>query len=170
MLGCENMVSAEAAHDTGSRAGSLNEGASASTEPAFDSTVITAGSSCASMHSHDCCARRATHAAAKSIAKPAANVSSKPAIRSNSQVLTFAPAAAAEFSGTSSMMMDCPLAVNASAALSKARPDLSNLSLTPVSASFSLPNKLEQTSALSSSPLRLPNRGHTYLRCCVFLI
>jgi hypothetical protein len=84
--------------------------------------------------------------------------------------MTFAPAVVAELTGTFPMMMDCPLAVNASAALSKARPDLSNLSLTPARVTDSLPNKPEQTVALSSSPLRLPNRGHTYLRCCVFLI
>jgi hypothetical protein len=165
MLGCENMVSAEAANGTGSPAGFLNDDASpANTETAFDSSVITAGNSCPSMHSHDCCAKRATHASAK----PAAKVAAKPVIRSATHLMT--SALVAELSGTSSMMMDCPLAVNASAALSKARPDLSSVSLTPARVTDSLPNKLEQTAALSSSPLRLPNRGHTYLRCCVFLI
>ena len=161
MLGCENMVTAAAAYETGSPAGFLNGGASpANTETGVDSSVITAGNSCPSMHSHDCCAKQASHAAAKSTAKSTATVSSQPAIRSKTHLMS--SAIVAELSGTSSMMMDCPLAVNASAALSKARPDLSNLSLTPVSASFSLPNNLEQTAALSSSPLRLPNRGHTY--------
>jgi hypothetical protein len=164
-----------AANEPGAAAGFLEEGASpAKTETPIDSSIVTAGNSCSSMHAHDCCAKRASHAAAKSIAKPAAKpsakVASKAAIKSNTHLTTSAPAVAAELSGTSSMMMDCPLAVNASAALSKARPDLSNLSLTPVSAGNLLPNKFEQTTALSSSPLRLPNRGHTYLRCCVFLI
>jgi hypothetical protein len=66
-------------------------------------------------------------------------------------------------------MMDCPLAVNSAAALSKAKPDLSRLSLTPPIAGYALPGNRAQTTALST-PLRLPNRGHTYLRCCVFLI
>jgi hypothetical protein len=69
----------------------------------------------------------------------------------------------------SQMMDGCPLAVNATAALSKAKQDQSSSVLTANFASAFLSNSPEQTIPLS--PLsRLPNRGHTYLRCCVFLI
>jgi hypothetical protein len=66
-------------------------------------------------------------------------------------------------------MMDCPLAVNARAALSKAKPDTSRTALPHTRASARLPLLREQATALSP-PTLLPNRGHTYLRCCVFLI
>jgi hypothetical protein len=66
-------------------------------------------------------------------------------------------------------MMDCPLAVNATAALAKARPDQASSALPLTRANDTLPHLQERT-AILSPPLVLPNRGHTYLRCCVFLI
>lgn len=71
--------------------------------------------------------------------------------------------------GSSSSMMNCPLAVNAAAALSKSGPDNTPSDLPLTSASQPLADSLEQIAALARPP-RLPNRGHTYLRCCVFLI
>ena len=77
--------------------------------------------------------------------------------------------AAPVFSATPSPMMDCPLAVDATAALSKATPD--NAHSAPSLANEYRPETVafEKTAALAP-PLRLPNRGHTYLQCCVFLI
>jgi hypothetical protein len=66
-------------------------------------------------------------------------------------------------------MMDCPLAVTATAALSKAGSDQASAALPDSSERPLLANSSEQTSAFVR-PLRLPNRGHTYLHCCVFLI
>jgi hypothetical protein len=66
-------------------------------------------------------------------------------------------------------MTDCPLAVTATAALSKAGSDQASAALPDSSESAVLANPPEQTIAFTR-PLRLPNRGHTYLRCCVFLI
>lgn len=154
MLGCENMVSAAA----------LNEAESSANSP----TVVADGGACASMHSHDCCARRGEHAA-HSVTSPVAAIASQPAAKPKTLGATFANAVVVELGGASSTRMDCPLAVNATAALSKARPDKASTALPLTRASFHLPELQEQANALSP-PLLLPNRGHTYLRCCVFLI
>jgi hypothetical protein len=151
MLGCENMVSAAAASDEAE-------------SPANSAIVVADGGACASMHSHDCCARHVAKHAPRSMA-PA----SKHAAKSKTPGTTFANAAAVEFGATSSTMMDCPQAVNATAALSKARSDKSSTALLLAPANAHLPKLQEQGVALSPPPL-LPNRGHTYLHCCVFLI
>ena len=139
MLGCENMVSAAANNRMSS---------------ATLADVVVAGDACASVHSHDCCAKRA--------AKPISN-------KSSASTDVAGTDAALRFGASSSMMDGCPLAVNATAALSKARYDQSSVHVAARASSVAIPNSLEQTIALSPLP-RLPNRGHTYLRCCVFLI
>ena len=174
LIGCGNMVSAAAANESGAHSSPLDENkTSADSSAPANVLVVAAGDSCSSTHSHDCCAKRAVHHASKStakiIVKPAVKLASQSAISFQTQAMTYAPSLGPDFSATSSMMMDCPLAMNATAALSKARQDLSSHSLTSASAGESFSNNPERTAALSS-PLRLPNRGHTYLRCCVFLI
>jgi len=148
LLGCENMVSANATEIASS--------------PNSTAIVVT-GEACASMQSHDCCAKRNGHSAAKAVTKP---TSDKGQLTADSgQEIAFESV----FPATSPLMMDCPLAVNATAVLSKARPDQSNVALPSPSELVSLSNPSEHTSALAR-PLRLPNRGHTYLHCCSFLI
>jgi hypothetical protein len=156
LLGCENMVAAAA----------VNESAAATTSVTVtnSSTLVAAGDACPSMRSHDCCARHGRKAEAQSTSKPASQPIVEPKTAAQTSVIV-----AAEFGATSSMMMDCPLAVNASAALSKAKPDTSLTALAHTGAGARLPLLQEQTTDLSPPPL-LPNRGHTYLRCCVFLI
>jgi hypothetical protein len=177
MLGCGNMVMAAAANEAGTAAHS--EAMIVGVKSRADSfTVVVAGDACPSMHAHDCCARH------KAASKPHVR-SAKSAVKSNTpavqnsgfssrtllslQPLISANSNVSEFGGTSSPMMDCPLAVNASAALSKARADDSSITVPLTSANAALPTQQEQASALSA-PLRIPNRGHTYLRCCAFLI
>jgi hypothetical protein len=67
------------------------------------------------------------------------------------------------------MMKGCPLAMGKAVLTAKVREN-------EAAAAPGLPHPilpaddvLERTSPLSP-PARLPNRGHTYLRCCVFLI
>jgi hypothetical protein len=134
-----------------------------------NSTVIVAtGSACASMHSsHDCCAKNGP-SVSKATSKP---VSDKPQLVANPREKIEAEAYdklkfVEELPAT---MMDCPLAVSATAALSKAGPDQSNVALSSTSGRTALSNSLERNSAFAR-PLRPPNRGHTYLLCCVFLI
>lgn len=147
LLGCQNMVAAATANESSSPAVSLTATNS--------QTIVAARDACASMHSHGCCARHG--------GKPA----SKPTAKSKTPAT--ASAVAVELGATSSTMMDCPLAVNATAALAKARPDQSSSALPLTRANAALPYFQEQATALSPPPF-LPNRGHSYLRCCVFLI
>lgn len=147
LVGCDNMVSAATSTEIASAANST--------------AIVVTGEACASMQSHDCCAKRYAHAAAKTITNSTSNKGQFVADAINRIV----PA----LGGTFPAMMDCPLAVNATAALTEARPDQSQSALPWGSEIASLSNLLEQTSA-SARPLRLPNRGHTYLHCCSFLI
>ena len=141
MLGCEGMVSA-AQSETKISAVSV--------------PIVASGEACASSRSHDCCAK---HGGKRQSTTAAKSENPQPATS----------ATTADLSGTSGMMTDCPLAVNATAALSKAKQDQSNGELLLTRTIKAIPLLHEQMAALSP-PARLPNRGHTYLRCCVFLI
>jgi len=150
--------------------------------PANAAGVVVAGEACASMstmQSHDCCARRA-HAASKAIAKTRSSSHRSqfdtvsrdliPAQKNDDlQVIGNTLSREFELGATFPTMMDCPLAVNATAVLSKAGADDSNVALPTSAERGPLSNLTKQTIVLGR-PLRLPNRGHTYLRCCVFLI
>lgn len=141
ILGCNSMVAAANNAPT-TRSGSL--------------ATIASGEACASIKSHDCCAKHG----------------GKRQSTSRSEAKNLQPATSAvtaDLSGTSGSMMDCPLAVNATAALSKAKQDQSDSELLLTSTIDFHPPLQAEASALSP-PARLPNRGHTYLRCCVFLI
>jgi hypothetical protein len=149
MLGCENMVSAVAASEHHLTASAP--------------IIVATGEACASMHSHDCCAKRGAKSASKAATRLA---------KTANPPIEIAPASgtvAAEPGVSSSPMMDCPLAVNATAALSKPRQDQSSTALPSDSVTPSVSITIERSTAFAR-PLRLPNRGHTYLRCCVFLI
>jgi hypothetical protein len=142
MLGCGNMVSAAANSEAAS--------------PASSPTIIASGEVCASLHSHDCCAKHG-----------GANRTASRGVKS--QPPTSATAVMTELGATSSSLMDCPLAVNATAALSKAKQDQSSQALLLTRTNSPISLLPEQAAALSPPP-RLPNRGQTYLCCCVFLI
>lgn len=141
LLGCEQMVNASAATEVAS--------------PSSSTTIVASGSACASVHSsHDCCAKRGKHSTAKTSANAPAKVASD----------TLESIEALPVS-----MMDCPLAVIATAALSKAAPDQASVALPASSERTGFANSPERTSAFART-LRPPNRGHTYLHFCVFLI
>jgi hypothetical protein len=152
MLGCENMVSAATTTDIAS--------------PANSGAVVVAGEACASMPSHDCCAKRNAHTAQKAVTKP---TSEEPEFVADSGEKIPSHSLLRALGATFPTMMDCPLAVNATAVLSKASPDQLNVALLSSTERTPLSNPAEQTSAFAR-PLRLPNRGHTYLHCCSFLI
>jgi hypothetical protein len=134
MLGCGNSVSAAG---------------SARAESADAQQVVSAGDTCASAHSHDCCAK---HHASKTSAKTS----------SNPEVLL------AAVPGTMGME-GCPLAVNATAAISKPSTAQANPDTTLVD---SLPQvqTVGRRSNIHSISLIVSNDSPTYLRCCVFLI
>jgi hypothetical protein len=179
MLGCENMVSAAVDHSS-SAGHSDGADAAAGTNA---SAIVVSGDACASMKSHDCCAKRgkpsvAPRAKQSPAAEPLRLPSSK--LTANSardfKVRAFGNHArahldevATEAAAPISTMRDCPLAVNATAALSKARPDESGSAIV-LARAFAPSNSVQEQLAALAPLSALPNRGHTYLRCCVFLI
>jgi hypothetical protein len=140
MLGCGNMASAATSSDVVSHENT--------------STLVASGAACASMQSHHCCAKHGSHSAAKATPKTNSNETASLILAVGS---------------TPGTMMDCPLAVNSAAALSKAGSDQASVALPSAGGRTSLSELPAQASAFVR-PLRLPNRGHTYLHCCVFLI
>jgi hypothetical protein len=140
MLGCQNMASATTLSDV-------------ATQPDAPG-LIESGDACASSQSHHCCSKHGGHAAAKARARA-----------ETAQSATTEPAMAP----TPETMIDCPLAINATAALSKFGSDQSSVASLPITGRTSLSDLQERAKAFAR-PQRLPNRGHTHLRCCVFLI
>lgn len=71
--------------------------------------------------------------------------------------------------GPRGMVKDCPLIVNATAATSKNSSHLPDPARGPVAVLPFVETASEQSDTFLVVPV-LPNRGPTYLRCCVFLI
>jgi len=128
--------------------------------PSYHQTETTpieaSGDACASrdsMGSHGCC-KKTTSKAIKKVLPPAGNP----------DVSLF------EFASSSSGTMNgCPLAMGRTAVVAK--PHNSDAKISPASPNSFLRDLVtaEFTASLAP-PLHLPNRGHTYLRCCTFLI
>ncbi len=140
ILGCESMVAVAAAVHPDDQHHSEH-----------NSIIVASGKSCASQKSHDCCKKSETEVH---------SVTSQQGIKENSVIA----------SGRSAPVpANCPFAANRAAAVTKAQGSDENASSLPVDSKPPAQNSVEQTVSLAR-PLRLPNRGHTYLRCCVFLI
>jgi len=155
MLGCEGMVAAAAGSD---------QQASTALHSAQAVTIIASGHACSSSSgassagelnkSHNCCKKSSTKTQAKA---------SRGGLSTGAATLI-------QFGDPSSgMMTDCPLAGSKTAVVNKNRNTETDASPAVAHSYSSAQTFLEQTTPLSTSP-RLPNRGHTYLRCCVFLI
>lgn len=112
--------------------------------------TIVAGESCHTTHSHDCCATK----------------KQKKQILSHSQQSAAGPSFVPVSRG---MMKDCPLVVNATAATSKNSSQLPDPARDPVTVLPFIETTSEQSDTFLVVPFP-PNRGPTYLRCCVFLI
>jgi hypothetical protein len=141
LLGCEGMMSAAAA----------SESSSAGYEATGDLNLVVSGEACASAKSHDCCAKRNQRAQAKA----------QPAEKQAATVVETDPA--------SSAMSDCPLAMSRTLVVAKKGIGETRSAATVANANLPTQNLIEQPAPLVSQ-VRLPNRGHTYLRCCSFLI
>ena len=112
--------------------------------------TVVAEDSCAS-GSHDCCKKKAHHASA-----PENNPQPDPT--------------ESLFEADQSRMFEsCPMAVNASAIVSKSRAKISQASVAKT-IEAPLPSMVVTTASRSVDRPSVPNRGPTYLRCCVFLI
>lgn len=125
-------------------------GAEISIVAEHSANAIVADESCHAASSRDCCSTRKPK-------KQTVNHSIQP-----KGVPSFAP-------GPRGMMKDCPLVVNATAATSKNSGNLPDPGRGPVAVSPLIENKTadSETFLVTSIP---PNRGPTYLRCCVLLI
>ena len=151
LLGCESMVAA---------ASSLNPAAVERSGPSL--TIVASGDACSSgqNRSHNCCKKNSKRS--QDSKRSPQNSLAESDVRRIETALVFGS------ESSSGMLGNCPFAVSRTAVISKTRG--SDLSITPILVQTIVPsNRVEQTASLSS-PLRLPNRGHTYLRCCVFLI
>jgi hypothetical protein len=126
--------------------------------------TMISGDACASAADHNCCAKHhasSTHTVRitkRARAVGARGLNSVVGVATSSMVLALSDGA----------MHTCPLAMNATALATKARSDESTNSvfLTPIP----LPAIDLEKSTPSFPPTFFNNRGHTYLRCCVFLI
>ena len=151
MFGCQNMVAFAAGGTETSHESSL--------------ATIVSGEACASGGSHDCCAKKKAEAATNTQTAKTQKASNRPSLKlaallSQAESLKPVP---------SSGGRECPLALSRAVAVAK-KDDNQNLAA-PVAVVLATPAQIptEQHAALSRAA-RLPNRGHTYLRCCVFLI
>ena len=122
-------------------------GCSNSVARGSEAEVVVAGDSCASTHSHDCCAKKKAPKATSHKSATGLDLSALPA----------------------GMMKDCPLAVNATAAISKARADSVDSSVVQT-ASVTQPEGSNPTLERVSHSPPITSHNPTYLRCCVFLI
>jgi hypothetical protein len=109
---------------------------------------------------HSCCKIQAVAASPKLHSASTNELASSIAVARQTRLTSLPPPAGA--------MNCCPLMSTAVAAVSKPRAD--EATTTPVEP-VALPAFLNQKETASlTTPLRLPNRGHTYLHCCAFLI
>jgi hypothetical protein len=148
MFGCQNMVASAAPRNDA--------------PGQQDPTTIISGDACASSGSHDCCAKKKVAA----IKAKVPVTSPRPSLQTAMQI-SQAESVNADPSGS---VKECPLALSWAGAVTKASD--SKQIATPVALALKTllvePANERQTSL--SPKARLPNRGHTYLSCCVFLI
>lgn len=151
MLGCQSMVVSAATHEAGEP---LAEG--------HHLAMIVSGDACATTKGHDCCAKKNAEATKAKAAEP----TSKPSLKTAtliSQTESISPQ-------PSGGMRDCPLALSRAVAVTKTSggKQVDAPTALPLKA-LTIETSTEQH--ISLTPVaRLPNRGLTYLRCCVFLI
>lgn len=130
--------------------------AMAATGTAGESPAVE-GESCHTARAHDCCAAKPEPAK-----QPAVKTQNliKPAQTDASTTLTSLPRG---------MMTDCPLVISATAVTSKSHslsPELAHAT----NATLPLMENSGVIAERHAAAPYLPNRGPTYLRCCVFLI
>lgn len=124
---------------------------------AVDQATAVEGESCHSEQAHDCCAKQK---AAKQSTLPVVQTE---ALLNQTQGLTSLA------SLPRGSMSECPLVINSTAVTSKTN---SNSPAPAYASNAALPLSVsdgESPQKHVAAPL-LPNRGPTYLRCCVFLI
>jgi hypothetical protein len=140
LLGCEGMMTTLASESSG-----------VSHHATSALNLVVSGEACASAKSHDCCAKRNHRAQTKPY----------PGEKQTATLVETDP--------SSGGMSACPLAMSRTAEAAKKSGAETGSATTVVKSNLSTPNLLQQNAPLVAQ-VRLPNRGHTYLRCCSFLI
>ncbi len=146
LLGCEGVATAAASdhHELSSNSSQT-------------STVVVEGDECASTEGHSCCKKKA-RSPKKQTAAPASEAHARSLPGSPGRKLN---------ESTTSGMKACPFAISRALSVAKLRDG--QLSAT-IPFAYVLPAAVREQK-LALSPLSpLPNRGHTYLHCCSFLI
>ena len=113
--------------------------------------MLVSGDACASSESHDCCAKRN-----RSKAKETDHQLNGNALVGLGQ-------------SSSRLMESCPMALNATAVVSKVR-TTKHISLAAINYDIPAAHTQDAQRVSLATHLVLPNRGHTYLVCCTFLI
>jgi hypothetical protein len=129
--------------------GCSNNAVGAELAEADSAQTAVAGESCHSATSHCCSSKKPKQQIARKAKQPRGLTSVAPTPRG--------------------MMKDCPLVVNATAVMSKSSGNLPD----PGRVAVPILPLIESTAEHSNTSLVahvIPNRGPTYLRCCVFLI
>lgn len=145
MFGCQGSV-ADATHRTAD-----------APQDSHQVTLVASEHSCSAGKSHGCCAKNPGGSSNKP--NPAAQGSDTAGAKSTTLIKPANP---------SSGMKDCPLALSR-AAVAKSR-SIEVRSAPAIAHSIFSSGNSPELRILLASPPRLRNRGHTYLRCCVFLI
>jgi len=140
LLGCEGMMAAAA-----------SENSAVAPHAKGDLNLVVSGEACASAKSHDCCAKQ--------------NHRTQP----KAQRLEKQTATLIETDPSTSGMEACPLAMSRTVVAAKKITDDTRSATTVANAILPTRNLIEQPHPVVTQ-LRLPNRGHTYLRVCSFLI
>ena len=140
LLGCEGMMTAAA-----------SEHSAVAPRAKGDLNLVVSGEACASAKSHDCCAKQ--------------NHRTQP----KAQGLEKQTATLVETDPSSSGMAACPLAMSRTVVAAKKSTDDTRSTTTVAYANISTQSHNEEPHPVVTQ-LRLPNRGHTYLRVCSFLI
>ena len=158
-FGCETLAMAAADH-----------GAAATdhSQAQLDSSTMVSGDACASAADHSCCAKHHRSSAQSLKGHSEKRPRAGRALGSNSVANPDVATSSMMLAVLDGAMQACPLAMNGTALATKARTDEStnSVALAPVT----LPAIDLEKPLASSPPTFFNNRGHTYLRCCVFLI
>lgn len=156
LLGCEGTVTAVAAQ-------ALNR----STSSQHGSSIVADGDACSSSEGHGCCKKKSQKTATRFVA------------HHNSQSVDIRPNDSESIAAHSSTenrlaelpaggMRACPFAVSRALAVAKVQGGQMNAT---AAVSYATAGAIIREQTLSLSTLSpMPNRGHTYLRCCAFLI
>jgi len=151
-LGCEGMFTAVAGQEVNSSSSQHH------------STIVADSNACSSNEGHGCCKTKVREPrSTRAVHSP-----SRPGDRTTDAFVAHKSSESRLAESSTGGMKTCPFAISRALAVSKIHDGQMNAT-TAVSQAMSRALVREQTLPLSTlSPM--PNRGHTYLRCCAFLI